>query len=113
MAASRTAPTAIRAICQPGIPPATMVRYWIWAGTKAGATYPAPGSGPPGERGRGRQDGGGQADQDGGDTVDVTDGVHETSGGDNLNLDRSRTARRTGARLAWIWGAGRSERGRT
>ena len=31
----------------------------------------------PGERGCGRQDGGGQADQDGGDTVDVTDGVHD------------------------------------
>ena len=42
VAASRAVPTAIRAICQPGIPPATMVRYWIWAGTEAGATDPSP-----------------------------------------------------------------------
>jgi hypothetical protein len=37
-AASRAAPSAIRAICQPGILPATMVCTWTWAGTEPGAT---------------------------------------------------------------------------
>ena len=44
-AATRAAPMAISAICQPGVPAATMVRTWTGAGTAAGATYPAPGSG--------------------------------------------------------------------
>ena len=43
-AAASAAPTAIRVICQPGMPPATMVRTWtgtgIWAGA-AGAYAPS------------------------------------------------------------------------
>jgi len=35
---SSAAPTAIRVICQPGMPPVTTV--WIWAGTVTGG-YPA------------------------------------------------------------------------
>jgi len=67
VAATRAAPSAIRVICQPGIPPATMVRTWTWGGTEAGVTYPAPGSGstlakaagvgPAGARGSGRSAG--------------------------------------------------------
>ena len=41
MAAASAAPSAIRVICQPGVPPVT--RAWMWAGT--GVPGPPPGSG--------------------------------------------------------------------
>jgi hypothetical protein len=46
-AAASAAPTAIRVICQPGIPPATMVRTWTGAGIWVGAVgaYAPSGSG--------------------------------------------------------------------
>ena len=77
MGASRAAPTAIRAICQPGI--AGDDGAVLDLGRDRGPRHVS-GAGiglQPGERGCGRQDGGGQADQDGGDTADVTDGVHD------------------------------------
>ena len=92
VAASSAAPIAIRAICQPGIPPITTV----WTGTRTGVRHggmcpggsggclfqpagaAAAGRGERGGRGRGeRQQGTGQPGQGGAQTADVADAVHD------------------------------------
>ena len=81
VAATSAAPTAIRAICQPGIPLTITVWTWTGVGDGGGAVTPADvykGRVSPGERG-GRGDGEHEAGegQRAGDAADATDGIHD------------------------------------
>ena len=78
-AESSAAPAAIRAICQPGMPPATTVWMTVRAGG-GGARTPAgrrDGHGKRGRRGGEREQGAGQPGHDGSETADALDGVHD------------------------------------
>ena len=74
VAASRAAATAMRVICQPGMPPETVV--WTTTGDVAGPL--GSGGGGTGERGCGAacQQDSGQPGQDASETADVLNDVH-------------------------------------
>ena len=87
--ASSAAPIAIRAICQPGMPPVTTVRIWVGEG----ATPPASRGGGSHSEGSwcGCGEGHNSADEpgyDAGQTADALDEVHDGPPGRGLYIDQ-------------------------